>query len=302
MRVFLTGASGYIGSSVARALTRAGHDAVGLVRKPEQAKRLEAHEGTAVLGEMGDPGTWREAAGTCGALIHCAADGSASQWDLDGRTVDALLAIARDAGRPRRVLYTSGVWVYGTTGNTPADESSPLAPPALNAPRPGIEQRVLAGNAGAVRTLVLRPGCVYGGPGSLTATWFEAGAKGARARVIGKGTERWAMVHRDDLADAYVRALESPYGGEVFNVVDRSRFTVLDCARAAMGAAGGTGEPELVPLEKARAELGPFADALALDQHVDARKAASLLGWQPRHGGFVDGVDRYHRAWRAHRA
>jgi nucleoside-diphosphate-sugar epimerase len=147
-----------------------------------------------------------------------------------------------------------------------------------------------------VRGLVIRAGCVYGGAGGLTAPWF---AKPGVEAVVGDGRNRWPMVHLDDLADAYVRAAESGLAGEIFNVTDRSRFTVLELATAAARAAGYTGEIPLLPLAEARKTIGDFADALALNQHVDSGKAVRLLGWQPRHGGFLDEVDVLYRAWQA---
>src|SRR6266487_317332 len=89
--------------------------------------------------------------------------------------------------------------------------------------------------------------------------------------------------------------------GEIFNVNDQSRFTVLEMATAAARAAGYKGEVRPTPLPEARKTLGDFADALALSQHIDARKAARLLGWQPRHDGFLDDADVYYRAWKAYR-
>jgi nucleoside-diphosphate-sugar epimerase len=105
------------------------------------------------------------------------------------------------------------------------------------------------------------------------------------------------MVHLDDLAELYVRAAESACAGQVFNATDRSRFSVQDCARAASRAAGAGGKVESISVAEASKTMGPMAECLALDQHVDSSKAARLLGWQPRHGGFVDGVERYFRAW-----
>ncbi len=302
MNVFVTGATGYVGSAVAAAFARSGHEVYGLARSKEKAVRLAADEVRPVLGSLEDPSTYRAAADSCQVLVHCAAELSPRQWDLHGRTLDALLASVREAGRPRTLVVTSGVWVYGSTGASAADESSPLHPSLLVAPRPAFDAKVLAANDSPLRTLVIRPGCVYGGSGGLTASWFQSAEKEGAARVVGDGSNRWSMVHLADLADLYLRAAESAYGGEVFNATDRSRFTVLDCARAASVAAGAGGKVALLPAEEASRTMGaPFVECLLLDQHVDSSKAVRLLGWQPRHGGFADGARRYFEAWRATR-
>lgn len=298
MRVFVTGATGYIGSAVAAAFARAGHEVFGLVRTPGKERLLESSEVVPVPGTMEDPDGWRPAADRCSVLVHCAVEYSERSWDLHRSVLGALRDASRD--RPgRALLATSGVWVYGDTGDDPADESSALDPPTFVSPRPAVDAAVLSWNGGGLRTLVIRPGCVYGGSGSLTASWFETASKGGAARVIGDGANRWAMVHRDDLADLYVRAAESGMGGEVINATDRSRSTVNECAAAASRSAGADGRVEHVPVEQAVASMGPFATCLALDQHVDARRAFHRLGWVPRHGGFVDAAPRLFAAWRA---
>ncbi|NWG00748.1 MAG: NAD-dependent epimerase/dehydratase family protein [Thermoanaerobaculaceae bacterium] len=299
MRIFVTGATGYIGQAVAAALARAGHQVAGLVRSEGKASQLEALEVRPVFGSMADPESYRRVAEASEVLVHCAAELSARQWELDRRTVEGLLEAARAAAKPRLFVYTSGVWVYGDTGGALVDETSPLAPPPLVAARVEIEEVVQAANSGRVRTTVLRPGCVYGGRGGLTATWFDSALREGAARIVGDGFYRWAMVHVEDLAEAYVRAIEWPTGGEVFNITDRSRFTVRECAEAASRAAGADGRVVATPVAEARQSLGGFADCLTLDQHVDARKAVRMLGWQPRHGGFVDGAETYFRAWKA---
>jgi nucleoside-diphosphate-sugar epimerase len=107
------------------------------------------------------------------------------------------------------------------------------------------------------------------------------------------------MVHADDLADAYVRVGESRLGGNVFNITDRSRWSIRDMLNAVARATGFTGAITFVPVAEAAKTMGDFAECLALDQHVDGRKAVHLLGWQPKHGGFVDGVETYHMSWKA---
>ncbi|MBZ5592428.1 MAG: NAD-dependent epimerase/dehydratase family protein [Acidobacteriia bacterium] len=302
MKIFITGATGFIGYAVAANLARMGHQVYGLARSAEKAQRLSAAEVMPVLGEMGEPETYLPAADPCQVLIHCAAEYSAHYMELDRRTVNALLRSARDHAQPRLFVYTSGCWVYGNTGLAAADESTPLKPPGMVAQRVETENIILAANGGRLRTVVIRPGCVYGGSGSLTASWFESAEKEGAARIVGDGNFRWTMVHLSDLAEGYRLVAELPFGGEVFNFTDRSRFTVLECAKAASVAATGADKVTTTSVQEAAKTLGPMAECLTLDQHIDSSKAVRLLGWQPRHGGFVDGAARYYGAWKAARS
>jgi nucleoside-diphosphate-sugar epimerase len=300
MNVFVTGATGYIGLNVATAYRRAGHEVWGLTRSPQKANILARHEIRPVTGSMQDPGSWAEAARSCSVLIHAAVDYQEDPFKLDRRTVEFLISLAREAGpRPKTLIYTSGVWVYGGTGGALVDETTPLNPPKLVSARPEIERMVL--QSSDVRGIVIRPGCVYGYQGGLTGMWFAGAVTEKSLKAVGDGRNRWTMIHADDLADAYVRAGESGLAGEVFNVTDRSRFSVREMIEAVAGAAGYQGDIRFVPVAEAAAKMGHFAECLALDQHVDSRKAVRLLGWQPRHSGFVDEVGSCFRSWQAAR-
>src|SRR2546427_7782188 len=224
MRVFVTGATGYVGFAVATALRRAGHDVYGLTRgaaKASQAARQEIHP---VQGDIGHPKSYADAAEECSVLVHAAFESSASAVAKDKSAVDALIETGRRGSQPKTLIFTSGVWVHGDTGGKLVDETNPLDAIKLVAWRPAHEQLVL--QAKAVRGLVIRPGCVYGGRGGVSGGWFAAAAAGKAPTVVGSSQNRWAMVHVDDLADAYVRAAESGLAGEVFDVTDRSRRTL----------------------------------------------------------------------------
>jgi len=299
VKIFVTGATGYIGFAVATALRRAGHEVWGLSRSDAKASRLARHEIRPVIGNLRDPSQFLQVAASCSVLVHAAVDHDADMFEVDRAAVQALLAAAARGPQPKTFLYTSGVWVYGDTRGEPADETTPVAPPARVASRPGIEQLVLS--ASQVRSIVLRPGCVYGASGGLTGTWFRAAYEEKVVRAVGTGANRWTMVHVDDVADCYVRAAESGLAGEIFNVTDRSRACIRDLTAAVCCITGVTNPVLFTPVAEAAAKLGSFAECLALDQHVDSRKAVARLGWQPRHGGFIDGIATYHAAWQAWR-
>ena len=297
MRVFLTGATGFIGNAVARALARAGHQVTGLVRKAEQGAGLAGHEIGSVVGNLQAPDSWRDAAARCQVFVHCAADHATDASAVDDKTVDTFLELVQADGR--LFVYTSGVWVLGDTGGVAVDETAPLAPPAKVKARVQTEARILAAATAKRRTLVLRPGCVYGGSGSLTGLWFDSAAREGAAQIVGQGDNHWAMVHHEDLADCYVRAVESECWGEVFHITDPSRDTIRACAVAASRAVGADGHVVAVSVAEASKKFGAMAECLALDQQVDAGKAARWLGWQARARGFVAGAERYAAAWRA---
>src|SRR5205807_2265003 len=165
MRVFVTGATGYVGFAVATALRRAGHDVYGLTRAVAKTPQLARQEIRPVIGDIGDPKSYADTAEACSVLVHAAFESSASGVTKDKTAVDALIEAGRRGSQPKTLIYTSGVWVHGDTGGKLVDETEPLHPIKLVAWRPPHEQMVL--QAQVVRGLVIRPGCVYGGRGGL---------------------------------------------------------------------------------------------------------------------------------------
>lgn len=296
MKVLVIGATGYIGFRVACALRRAGHQVWGLARSETKGNLLAEHEIHPVIGNMEVRAGYESTVKVCSLLIYCAFDPHQG-FGAERAVVERLLSMGRLGAQPKTVIYTSGVWVHGNTGESIADEATLPAPPRLVASRPATEQVVMGAND--VRTLIIRPGCVYGGQGGMTGMWFKGAHQDMALSAVGDGRNRWAMVHVDDLAQAYLRAAESDLNREIFDIVDYSRSTVGEMVEAVKGVSGYEGDINYIPVADAAGTMGDFAECLALDQRVDAGKAARLLGWRPRHLGFVDEVDRYFKSWKA---
>lgn len=257
----MTGATGYIGGAVAEALRRANHDVAALVRPDADSSHLRAQGVFVIAGDLDSLPSLGETLAGCDAFIHTAA-AKKKTAELDLLAVDTFTAL----GKP--FVYTSGVWILGNTQD--ADEGSDVNPLSLVTWRAAHEERVIA-SGGAV----LRPGCVYGGKQSLLAGWFLAAQQKEPVEIIGDGTNRWAMVDLREAADCYVRAIEQRATG-VLHAIDDSDSTLLDMAHL-IGA-----DTKLVPLDEARASLGDFADALAVDQRIRSSATRQKLGWQPR--------------------
>lgn len=293
MRIFLTGATGYIGFNVAQAFRRAGHQVWGLTRSAHKANGLARQEIQPIIGDMQEPDSYRPVAAQADALVHAAVDYQNDTAELDTLTVKTLLNAAKPGAT---LIYTSGVWVHGNTNGQVVDETAALKPITAVAWRPDVEQMVLT--ATRVKGIVIRPGVVYGKGGGLTGAWFAGAVNGGKLQVVGDGRNHWAMVHVDDLAEGYVKAAESGLRGEVFNLVG-STPRVADMVQTIAQAAGADKSANFIPPAEAAETMGAMAEALAIDQQIDARKARTRLAWQPQHPSFVDSVETYLAAWRA---
>src|SRR3989442_11179747 len=196
MRIFLTGATGYIGGAVLDAALRAGHQVTALVRDPENAERASKRGIQPVIGELSKPASYAPAAEVCDGIVHTALDSSARRPQVDRQAIDTLMDAARrraPSGQPRFFVYTSGVWVLGST-TTPATEDAPLAPTPFSAWRPQHERVVLdAGADGRLRTAVVRPGIVYRGARGLIRRPVKQPSHGL-VRVLGNGRNHWPCI------------------------------------------------------------------------------------------------------------
>lgn len=285
MRVFVTGASGYVGSAVCAAVKKRGHDVVGLARSQESIDKLKALGVHPVPGTLGDRKVLREMTHDADAVIHCAFEQSPQGVELESAALDTMLG-AVDSGH-EAFVYTSGVWVYGDTGGNVIDESAPLHPIPLVAWRPAHEKKVQDAQKHKLRTIVIRPGLVYGGSGGLVAMLIGQ-AKGGQLAIVGNGKNHWPLVRLDALAELYALAIDEAPADSIYNGTSGDTAPYGEIARAAHRVAGGDGNVPTMPVEEARNIMGPFADALALDQRISGDKAQSELGWKPQRPSVLE--------------
>jgi nucleoside-diphosphate-sugar epimerase len=216
MRIFLTGATGYIGAAVLDALVRGGHDVTALVRNNEKARRVAKRSAHPVIGNLHDLESFRGSAEAQDGYVHAAYDSSAAGGPaIEFAALQALIAAAkrpRTAGATspakRFIIYTSGVWILGKAPE-PVAENAPINPIAISAFRPAHEKLVLDAATDQLRTMVVRPGVVYGGGSGIVGDIFKAAGNGL-VRVIGDGNNHWPLVYDRDLGDLYARLAASP--------------------------------------------------------------------------------------------
>ena len=297
MKVFVTGGTGYIGSAVSLQLKKAGHDVQALVRNKDKASALQAAGVKLVQGDLGNPAGYAAAAYGVQAIVHCASDPGPQHVELDRKSIQNARELLH--GRVGATfIYTSGVWVLGNTAGAVADESTSTNPAQIAAWRPAHEQITLGLSKEGIRAVVVRPGIVYGGArGGIPASMFGSALKQGAAQMIGEGANHWPLVHVEDLAELYVRLVERAPAGSIFHAADASTHTLREIAEAASRAAGKGGKVSALPLDKARQSMGPFADALALDQKLSSEKARTELDWRPRHEDFVAEAPQLFAQW-----
>jgi nucleoside-diphosphate-sugar epimerase len=297
MRIFLTGASGYIGSAVLDAFVRSGHQVTGLVRNSEKAGQVASRGGTPLCGDLRMPGSYRAAAQGHDVFIHAGFDGARGA-ETDRVAIETLAAAARtgEAGRPTLLVYTSGIWVLGQTGQ-PAAEDAALNPAAIVTYRPAHEQMVLSAAGEGLRTAVIRPGIVFGGSRGIVGDIFRDAANGL-IRIVGPGENRWPAIYDRDLADLYVRIAQRGDAAGVFHATDETDERVNDIVEAIAAHAPTPPDVRRMPLAEAQAKMGPYALALALDQVVRSPRARAL-GWRPAVRSIAGNAARLFEEWRA---
>jgi nucleoside-diphosphate-sugar epimerase len=306
MRIFLTGATGYIGAAVLDALVRAGHDVTALVRNKDKARRVAKRGGHPVVGDLADPDSYRTAAEAQDGYIHAAYDDRSDKGPaLEEAALETMIAAAkrpRTAGAnspgKRFLIYTSGVWILGQTPE-PVDEAAPINPIEAASFRPAHEALVLDAATEQLRTVVVRPGVVYGSGDGMVGEIFKSASRGI-VRVVGDGNNHWPLVYDRDLADLYARLAAHNDAVGVYHANDEGDERVNDIVDAIKPYLPLKPDVRHVPIEEARNKMGPHADAWALDQVVRSPRARAL-GWTPTLHSVAGNAARLLEEWKTSR-
>lgn len=301
MRVLVTGAGGYIGFAVASAFRRAGHEVIGLIRSAKHKNLLAKNEIVPLLANLQEPESYLSAAEQCEVWAHCAIDYTADAAVVDKTTLESFINLAKQTKLPRTLLYTSGVWVYGNCYPSVVNEAMPTNPLQLVRWRIKNEDFILNSSCNNLRSVIIRPGCVYGGKGSLTNYWFET-AKAGTLKIIGDGSNHWSMIHQDDLARAYVLAAERELSDIVLNITDETIYNIMNVAQRISDMMGISSKIQTIDMEEAKSIVGAVTEGLLVNQAVSSERAKRLLSWCPRHTNFLNQLEQYYSAWQANQS
>jgi nucleoside-diphosphate-sugar epimerase len=295
MKIFMTGASGYIGGSVADSLLKAGHSVTGLARSDGSAAKLRAQGIESVRGELSSHSIVRNAARAADAVINCA-DAS------DPFVVAAILEGL--AGSGKAFLHTSGSSVIGDKAAGKFSpkvfhEDTPADPLPEKVQRVAVDRVVLAAAARGVRSVVLCPCLIYGRGRGVNDDSIQVpnlirqAVKSGVPRYIGEGENIWSTVHIDDVASAYLLALDAARAGS-FYFIENGEARLKSIVESIARLLGAKRAPESWSVDEAIAEWGPQSAWISLggNSRISAEKARKMLGWKPAGAGLFHEIEQ----------
>ncbi len=293
MRVFVTGATGFIGSTIVDDLIRSGHKVLGLSRSDEGAKALTSQGAEVQRGDLADVESLRSAAAASDGVIHCGFDHSwATTTGTDGfarfqagceqdrRAIEAIGDALAGSNRP--LIVTAGI-AARTEDESPAE--GPNRPPRVS------EQTALAQVPRGVRAMVMRVPQVHDREKHGLVTWLISLAREKKiSAYVGEGKNRWAAIHRRDIAPLYRLALEKGTAGARYHAVAEEGVTSRDIAEA-------IGRGFKIPVvskypEEAAAHFGWMSFFAGVDLVASSTLTQQRLGWRPTQTtGMIADID-----------
>jgi nucleoside-diphosphate-sugar epimerase len=290
MRIFLTGANGFIGGAVASALVADGHAVRGLVRDKAKADAVAVHGVDPVIGSLDDAALLQAEATASDGVVNAASSGHRG-------AVEALIAGLAGSGKP--LIHTSGSSIVADKAmGEPSDrifhEDTPIKPEPERVARVAIDHLVL--DAPGIRPVVLCNAMIYGNAMGAPAQSVQIPvlAQQAResgvARYIGRGLNRWSNVHIADVAALYARAIAKAPAGS-FMYVESGEEALGEVARA-IAARLDLGAAQSWPAAQAIAAWGREKATFSLgsNSRVRGKAATELLGWAPKHRSITDWI------------
>ena len=295
MKIFITGASGYIGGSVAAALMAAGHQVSGLARSDETAAALAKLGIRPVRGTLDDTEVLAKAAHDADVTVNAANAGHRA-------AAAAMLKALADTGKI--FVHTDGSSIVGTRSRGKLvekvfDEDTPFTPTPQRAPRVEIDKMVRSAAGDGVRSVVIAPSLIYGlGHGlnsqSIQVPWLiKVAKKFGVAKHIGPGENRWANVHIDDLMALYVLAIKKAPAG-AFYYAENGENSMREVCEAISRMLGQGGRTQSMTVEEAATEWGdgPANDTMGSNSRVRAKRARAELKWRPKARSLIEEIER----------
>jgi len=291
MRVFVTGASGWIGSAVVDELLVNGHEVVGLARSDASAAAVESKGAAVQRGDLDDLDSLRAGAEQADAVIHLAFKHDFDNYAASGAAERAAVEAFGDVleGSGRALLLASGTAIPGLGRPLTEADASPFSGP--DAMRGGSEALAVSFVDRGIRPVALRFAPTVHGQGGdhgFVAVLAGIAQRTGVAGYVGDGTNRWTAVHRLDVATMVRLALEKAPAGSVVHGVAEEGIETRVIAEA-LGAALGVPTASIAP-DEAAAHFGWIGGFFGLDVPASSARTRELLGWEPTHPTLLEDI------------